>query len=78
MYKHCVVQHSGQIAEFEVSVVGSFTGAMRRQVNEGVRIVRSESAITLNSKSEWRQAPIVRVQPVRGLQHDQRFHLDGR
>ena len=44
---------------------------MVRQINEAVRIIISKAECILNSKSEWHQAPMVRVIPVSGLQEDQ-------
>ena len=44
---------------------------MVRQINEAVRIIISKAGCILNSKSEWHQAPLVRVIPVSGLQEDQ-------
>ena len=42
-----------------------------RQVNEAVRIIISKAECIVNSKSEWHQAPLVRIVPMSGLQEDQ-------
>ena len=45
-----------------------FSSCLERLCNEAVRITSSEAEIIMNSKSEWHQAPIVRVVPTTGLQ----------
>ena len=71
LWKHCMVEHEGEKVEFSMKVLGSFHSAMARQVNEGVRIKRSKADCLMNSKSEFHQHPVVRVVPMRGLQHEQ-------
>ena len=71
LWKHCVVQHNGEIAEFEMKIVGQFRSCLERQTNEAVRITGSKAEMVLNSKSEWHQTPLVRVIPVTGLMNDQ-------
>ena len=48
-----------------------FSSCLERQCNEAVRITESKAEFILNSKSEWHQAPIVRVVPTSGLQAEQ-------
>ena len=48
----------------------SFKSYLERQVNEAVRIMIKSADIVLNSKSEFRQAPIIRVVPKNGLQEE--------
>ena len=67
MVKHCIIQHGGEAAEFSVTVKGVFQKPMQRQIHEAVMIERSEAAILMNSRSEFRQAPIIRVVTTRGL-----------
>ena len=45
--------------------------ALVRQVNEAVRIIISKADCIMNSKTEWHQAPLVRIIPVSGLQEEQ-------
>ena len=71
MWKHCVVQHGGVEAEFEMKMLKSFNSCLERQVNEAVRIILTKADIVMNSKSEFRQAPIIRVVPTTGLQEEQ-------
>ena len=71
LWKHCMVEHEGEKVEFSMKVLESFHSAMARQVNEGVRIKRSKADCLMNSKSEFHQHPVVRVVPMRGLQHEQ-------
>ena len=52
-------------------VVGVHRTPLVRQVNEAVRIIISRAECIMNSKSEWHQAPLVRVIPMSGLQEDQ-------
>ena len=56
-----------------MSVVGSFQSCLERQINEAVRTSTSSftSDHILNSKSEFHQAPIVRVVTTNGLQTEQ-------
>ena len=53
-----------EIKQFHNSCLG-------RQVHEAVRITRTEAEIILNSKSEFHQAPLVRVVATTGLQEEQ-------
>ena len=71
LWKHCVVQHQGVKAEFSMTVTGVHRTPLVRQVNEAVRIVITKAGCVMNSKSEWHQAPLVRITPVSGLQEDQ-------
>ena len=45
-----------------------FNSCLQRQVNEAVRITNSKAEVVMNSKSEFHQAPIVRVAVEAGLQ----------
>ena len=49
----------------------SFTSCLVRQVNAAVRIEMSTADCMMNSKSEFHQAPLVRVVPVVGLREEQ-------
>ena len=55
-----------------------FGSCLVRQVNEAVRIEMSTADCVMNSKSEFHQAPLVRVVPVNGLVEDQGAGVDPR
>ena len=61
MWKHCVVEHDGNRAEFETKMLKILKSCLDRQVNEAVRIITTKADIVMNSKSEFCQAPIIRV-----------------
>ena len=71
LWKHCQIAHDGTQAEFSMTVLKVHRTPMVRQINEAVRIIISKAECILNSKSEWHQAPLVRVIPMSGLQEDQ-------
>ena len=54
-----------------MQVVGCHFSCLGSQVYEAVRISRTETEIILHSKSEFNQAPIVRVIATSGLQEEQ-------
>ena len=68
---HCVLEHASQEAEFSMVVVQSHSTCLSRQVHEAVRISRTDAEIILNSKSEFHQAPLIRVVATNGLQEEQ-------
>ena len=67
LWKHCSIQHESIEAKFEMKIVGQHRSCIERQANEAVRISRSKADMILNSKSEWHQAPLIRVIPVSGM-----------
>ena len=71
LWKHCLIEHGGQPAEFSMKVVGVHRSCLVRQVNEAVRIMISEVGCVMKSKSEFHQAPFVRVVPTSGLLEEQ-------
>ena len=71
LWKHCMLEHGGVPAEFSMKVVGVHRSCLVRQVNEAVRIMISEAGCIMNSKSEFHQAPLVRVVPTTGLLEEQ-------
>ena len=71
LWKHCQLVHNGEKQTFSMSVVGSFQSCLERQINEAVRISSNTADYILNSKSEFHQAPIVRVVTTNGLQTEQ-------
>ena len=71
LWKHCLVQHGGIKAEFSMKVIKVYRSPLVRQVNEAVRIIISKADCIMNSKTEFHQAPLVRIIPVTGLQEEQ-------
>ena len=68
LYKHNLIQHQGVDQGWRIEVTRAFRKPMLRQINEGVRIAQAEvGAVILNSRSEFHQAPMVRVVPTRGI-----------
>ena len=61
MKKHQDEEHAGLPAEFGAKVTGMFKDCLSRQISEGVSLRRSNERV-LNSKSEWHQPPLWRVQ----------------
>ena len=59
--KHQEEEHAGLPAEFGAKVTGMFKDCLSRQISEGVSLRRSNERV-LNSKSEWHQPPLWRVQ----------------
>ena len=71
LWKHCVLEHSSQEADFLMEVIKHHPSSLGRQVHEAVRISRTAAEIILNSKSEFHQAPLIRVVATSGLQEEQ-------
>ena len=61
MKKHQEEVHNDLPADFTAKVTGTFRDSLTRQISEGVHIRRSVAKV-LNSKSEWHQPPLWRVQ----------------
>ena len=72
------LEHEGRTAEFSMKQTNVFGGCLVRQVNEAVRIEMSTADCVMNSKSEFHQAPLVRVVPVNGLVEEQGAGVDPR
>ena len=62
LYKHKLIDHPEEDPQFEMKVVRSFKDPLTRLANEGVRIKERKPGESLNSKSEFHQPPIVRLQ----------------
>ena len=71
IWKHCQLEHDGTKVEFSMKVCGRFQSCLVRQVNEPVRMMRAKADCLLNSKSEFHQAPLVRVIALTGLHEEQ-------
>ena len=54
-----------------MEVTGSFQSCLERQINEAVRITSNKADFIMNSKTQFHQAPIVRVVTTNGLQVEQ-------
>ena len=69
MHRHQVEKHSGEPANLEMKVMRSFRDPLSRQVTEAV-MIKNHAGELLNSKAEFYQPPLVRIQSeiVRGLQ----------
>ena len=71
LWKHCEIEHGGRRAEFSMRILRIHRTPLVRQVNEAVRIIISRAECIMNSKTEWHQAPLVRIIPMSGLQEEQ-------
>ena len=65
------MEHKGVKQTFFMESLRGFNSCLQRQVNEAVRITSSKVDIVMNSKSEFHQAPIVRVTVAAGLEREQ-------
>ena len=72
-----MLEHHGENANFSMRALRSFTSCLVRQVNEAVRIEMSTADCMMNSRSEFHQAPLVRVVPVVGLREEQGVEEQG-
>ena len=59
--KHQVEKHAGAEPQFSAKVKKSYRDCLSRQVGEAIAIKRSGKELS-NSKSEWHQPPLFRVQ----------------
>ena len=59
--KHQMDKHHGLPAEYSAKVTGIYKDCLTRQITEGVDIRRCP-AILMNTKAEWHQPPIWKVQ----------------
>ena len=62
IHKHQVEVHNSEPARFKATTVKSFKDPLSRQVTEAVWIKNHTGGPLLNSKSEFFQPPIVRIQ----------------
>ena len=62
LYKHAQSDHESRLdVKYCMKVKSKFKDTLTRQVNEGVRINRSQAEVSLNSKSEWHGPATVRL-----------------
>ena len=71
-----MVEHGGVRAKFSMKVCGRFHSCLVRQVDEAVRIDSSKADCLMNSKTEFHQAPLVRVVPTTGLLDEQEDRVE--
>ena len=71
VWKHCQLKHGGTKVKLSLKVCGRFQSCLVRQVNEPVRMMRAKADCLLNSKSDFHQAPLVRVVALTGLRDEQ-------
>lgn len=69
MHRHQMEKHEGAPGNFQMRVVKTFKDPLSRQVTEAV-LIKNHRGELLNSKSEFHQPSIVRIQSeiIRGLQ----------
>ena len=61
MDKHFRDEHGGEEKQFTAKVTHTNKDCLTRQIREGVLIRRAEQTL-LNSRTEWFQPPLFRVQ----------------
>jgi hypothetical protein len=61
MLKHQNKEHQGSPGSYKAKVTATAKDCLTRQVREGVHLRRS-SVPTLNSKTEWHQPALIRIQ----------------
>lgn len=66
------------MAQNHLKVVNALNQRLLEMSNEAVRIEMSTADCVMNSKSEFHQAPLVRVVPVNGLVEEQGAGVDPR
>ena len=60
LYNHCIEEHDGKIAKFQMKVTGRFKGdPMKRQITESINIEQEDHL--LNRRDEWRQIKLPRI-----------------
>ena len=61
LVKHQLEEHQGAAAEIAAKVTGVYSDCLTRQIAEGV-LISNSNTVLMNTKSEWHQPPIWRVQ----------------
>ena len=61
MVKHQNSEHQGEVAKYKAKVTANTRDCLTRQVRDAVLIRRSQVPV-LNSKTEWHQPALYRVQ----------------
>ena len=70
------MEHGGREADFRMDLVSAHSSCLERQVHEIVRIVGTKAEVILNNKSDFQQAPLVRLVAMTGLQEEQSSSLE--
>ena len=78
LWKHCVLEHASQEADFTMEIIQCHSTCLSRQVYEAVKILRTDAEIILNLMSEFHQTPLVRVVATNGLYRKSRPQLPAR
>jgi hypothetical protein len=76
MWKHSQIEHQSVKTDFRMESTGKFKDALTRLEDEAVRLDLSEADITLNSKTQWHQPPLIRLVPERGNQLSDQIGAD--
>ena len=76
LLKHCILEHGGREADFRMDLVSSHSSCLERQIHEIVRIGGTKVEVILNSKSDFQQAPLVRLVAMTGLQEEQSSRVE--
>ena len=76
LWKHCVLKHGGEKADFKMEMVTSHSTCLDHQVTKMLRIGGTRVKLVLNSKSDFQQAPLVRLVATTGLLHEQSSSLE--
>ena len=62
LWRHCVLQHGGDLQSFNMSITGSYRNdAMLRQIVEAVQINNTDRDVLMNDRSEWNMTPVPRA-----------------
>jgi hypothetical protein len=61
LYKHQIIEHENEDADFQMEITGVFKDAISRQADEAVRINSRQSHELMNSKSQFNHPPVARI-----------------
>ena len=67
LWRHCLLYHDGNTAEFSMSVASIHKEAYVRKLREGTVIIAGEQDILLNSKQEFLQGAVPSTRSQRGF-----------
>ena len=72
LVRHMQEQHEGEERDYKMAVLTKHRGCLGRQIEEAVRIRESKDEILLNSKSEFMQPHIIRIEIEEGNVEERR------
>ena len=72
LVRHMIEEHEGEASDFKMTVLSKHRGCLSRQVEEAVRIRESENEVLLNSKSEFMQPHLIRIEIEEGNVEERR------